>query len=242
MRSERCRTWAMSSSSSTTSTRAGRASIRQMVGPLALAAGRFQPTFSEGSRSMATRSRTQPTRKKAPARAGGRRPPARAGGGRGKASRGGGLPPLQQHHLDLLGLGLVAVAVFFAFVIWLRWDGGAVGDASVQGFRWLVGGVHVAAPFAIMAAGAILLLRPVLPAVRPIRAGTVCLFAALELGLAAGTFGLGPGGAHPEIFDVAYAKAHGGMVGEALYWATSSALGTVGAHIVCVFLFLAAAL
>src|SRR3954452_6961638 len=197
MRSERCRTCAMSSSSSTTSTRAGRTSMRMMVSPVPARPGRFQPTFSEGSRSMATRSRTQSTRRKAPPRAGGKRPPARAGSTRRRPGRRGGLPPLEQRHADLLGLGLIAVAVFFAFVIWLGWDGGAVGDAAVEGFRWLVGGAHVAAPFVIMAAGALLVLRPVLPAVRPIRAGTVCLVAAVELGLSAGTFGLGPGGAHP---------------------------------------------
>ena len=30
-----------------------------------------------------------------------------------------------------------------------------------------------------------------------------------------------------------WVRPHGGMVGEALYWGTSTALGTVGAHIVC---------
>src|SRR4051812_6997001 len=227
----------MSSSSSTTSTRAGRASMNQMVGGLYAAPGRFHVPFSEGSRAMATRSRTQTTRKKPPARAGAKRPAAK----RGKPSNGG-LPLLEQRHLDLIGLALVALAVFFAFVVWLRWDGGVAGSEAVGGLKWLVGGVHVVAPVALMAAGAILVLRPVLPAVRPIRAGTLCLFAALELGLSAGTFGMGPGGQHLRTFDVPYAKEHGGMVGEALFAGVSTLLGTVGAHIVCVFLFLAAAL
>src|SRR4051812_12215913 len=227
----------MSSSSSTTSTRAGRASMNQMVGGLYAAPGRFHVPFSEGSRAMATRSRTQTTRKKPPARAGAKRPAAK----RGKPSNGG-LPLLEQRHLDLIGLALVALAVFFAFVVWLRWDGGVAGSEAVSGLKWLVGGVHVVAPVALMAAGAILVLKPVLPAVRPIRAGTLCLFAALELGLTAGTFGMGPGGQHVRNFDVPFAKAHGGMVGEALFAGISAALGSVGAHIVCVFLFLAAAL
>src|SRR3954454_16525704 len=201
-----------------------------MVGGLYPAPGRFHVPFSEGSRAMATRSRTQPPRKKPPARAGAKRPPAKRGTSRGP----GGLPLLEQRHLDLIGLGLVAVAVFFAFVIWLHWDGGVIGSEAVQGLKWVVGAVHVVAPVALMAAGAILVLRPVLPAVRPIRAGTLCLFAALELGLSAGTFGLGPGGAHLRTFDVAYAREHGGMVGEALFAGVSTLLGTVGAHIVCV--------
>src|SRR3954452_6841093 len=156
-----------------------------MVGGLYPAPGRFHVPFSEGSRAMATRSRTQTTRKKPPARAGARRPAAKR-----RKRAGGGLPAIEQRHLDLIGLGLVAVAVFFAFVIWLHWDGGVIGSEAVQGLKWVVGAVHVAAPVALMAAGAILVLRPVLPAVRSIRAGTLCLFAALKLGLSAGTFGL----------------------------------------------------
>ena len=43
--------------------------------------------------------------------------------------------------------------------------------------------------------GGALLLRPVLPALRPLRAGAICLFAAVTLALAAGTLGVssGPG-------------------------------------------------
>jgi S-DNA-T family DNA segregation ATPase FtsK/SpoIIIE len=189
---------------------------------------------------MATRSRAQTTRKKAPAKrapAKGR-PPAKR---KPKPKAGAGFR-LEQHHTDLIGLGLVAVAVFFAFVIWLRWDGGRVGEGAVDGLKWLVGGVHIAAPVVTMAAGALLVLKPVLPAWRPIRAGTLCLFAGLALGLTAGTFGMGPGGEHVRNFDPDFAASHGGMVGEALFALISTALGTVGAHIVCVFLFAAALL
>src|SRR3954447_20208431 len=219
----------MSSSSSTTSTRAGRASIALMVGAAIRLTRRFQGLFSEGSRAMATRSRAHTTRRKPPPK---RRPAAKK-----RAS-----PRLERHHLDLIGLGLVAFAVFLAFVIWLRWDGGEVGTAVVDGCRWLVGAVHVVAPVAAMTAGALLVLRPVLPAMRPVRAGTLCLLAGLLLGLTAGTLGMGPGGHHLRNFDVAYAKTHGGMAGEALFAAVSAAFGTVGAHIVTVFLFVAAAL
>jgi DNA segregation ATPase FtsK/SpoIIIE, S-DNA-T family len=187
---------------------------------------------------MATRSTRAPTtRKKAPAKRGAaaRRKPAKRRKGRG------GLH-LEQHHTDLIGLALIAAAVFFAFVIWLHWDGGQVGEGAVSGLKWLVGEVHVVAPVVTMAGGALLVLKPVLPAWRPLRAGTLCLFGALTLGLTAGTFGLGPGGEHVRGFDPAFAKAHGGMVGEALFTVISGALGVVGAHIVCVFLFLAAVL
>ncbi len=171
-----------------------------------------------------------------------RRPPPKKKGKPAKRRAPSGLPRLEQRHRDLIGLGLVAVAVFFAFVIWLRWDGGSAGKGAVDGLRWLVGGVHVVVPFVLLGAGGWLVLQPVLPAVRPLRTGLVSLFLALELGLAAGTLGLGPGGIRLHAFDVAYAKQHGGMIGEALHEGISLLLGGVGAHIVAVFAFAAAVL
>src|SRR4051812_41949623 len=153
-----------------------------------------------------------------------------------------GLPRLERRHLDLIGLGLVALAVFLAFLIYLDWDGGTAGEGAVEGLRWLVGAAHYLVPPALMATGAVLVLRPVLPAIRPFRAGGLCLFAALSLALAAGTFGLGPFGERVRFWDPAFVKPRGGMVGEGLYWATSSLVGHVGAHIAAIFLFLAAVL
>jgi S-DNA-T family DNA segregation ATPase FtsK/SpoIIIE len=152
------------------------------------------------------------------------------------------LPELQQRHLDLVGLGLVAAAVFLGFVIYREWDGGRAGEWAVDGLRWLVGDVHYAAPVAMLAAGAVLILRPILPSVRPFRSGALCLLAALTLGLTAGTLGIGPGGTHPEFWEPEWVKPRGGMVGEALFWGVSKALGSLGAHIVALFLFLAGVL
>src|ERR671916_1987800 len=100
------------------------------------------------------------------------------------------LPQLEQRQLDLIGLGLVAAAVFFAFLIYLRWDGGEAGGWAVDGLRRLIGAVHYGVPVALLAAGAILVLRPILPSMRPFRAGGLCLFVAFALGLAAGALGL----------------------------------------------------
>src|SRR5262245_31660910 len=151
------------------------------------------------------------------------------------------MPQLEQRQLDLIGLALVAAAIFFAFLIYLGWDGGSAGGWAVDGLRRLVGAVHYGVPVALLAAGAILVLRPMLPAVRPFRSGGLCLFGALCLGLAAGTFGLGPGGSEVR-WDPEWIRPRGGIVGEGLYWGASTALGTVGAHIVAVFMFLAAVL
>jgi DNA segregation ATPase FtsK/SpoIIIE, S-DNA-T family len=151
------------------------------------------------------------------------------------------MPQLDQRQLDLLGLALVAAGIFFGSLIYLSWNGGEGGTRAVNGLRQLVGAVHYGVPVAFVAAGAILVLRPMLPAVQPFRAGGLCLFAGLTLGLAAGTLGLGPGGG-PVHWDAEWVRPRGGVLGEALYWASSTALGNVGAHIVAVFLFLAAVL
>jgi DNA segregation ATPase FtsK/SpoIIIE, S-DNA-T family len=151
------------------------------------------------------------------------------------------VPQLEQRHLDLVGLAFVAAAVFFAFLIYLGWDGGQAGEWAVDRLRRLVGAAHYGVPVALMAAGAILVLRPMLPSVRPFRSGGLSLFAAFALGLAAGTLGLGPGGDAVH-WDPEWVRPRGGLAGEALYWGASTALGTVGAHIVAVFLFVAAVL
>lgn len=152
------------------------------------------------------------------------------------------LPEIQERHIDLFGLGLVAAAVFLGFVIYRDWDGGRAGEAAVDGLRWLVGDVHYAVPPALLLAGVVIVLRAVVPSVRPFRSGAICLLAALALGLAAGTFGLGPAGERQEYWDPAWVKPRGGMAGEALYWGVSKALGSLGAHVVALFLFVAGVL
>src|SRR4051794_37461586 len=152
------------------------------------------------------------------------------------------LPVLEQHHLDLLGLALVALSIFLGFVLYGDGAGGRAGSALIDGLGWAVGEVRYLAPVAFAAAGAILVLRPVLPAVRPFRSGALCLFAALTLALAAGTLGLGPGSGGAISWERAFVSERGGLAGEGLYWASSTLLGSVGAHIIAIFLFLAAVL
>ncbi len=146
------------------------------------------------------------------------------------------VPLLSQRHLDLIGLGLVAIGIFLAFPVYLGWDGGFVGRAATDGLAYAIGEVALAAPVAIVLAGALFVLRPVLPAVRPFRSGALCLFMALTLALAAGTFGLGPPGTRSEYFDASFFQPRGGIVGDALLYATATALSTIGSHILAVFL------
>ncbi len=152
------------------------------------------------------------------------------------------VPLLEQRHLDLIGLGLVALGVFLAFPIYLGWDGGAAGQAVTRATAYLVGQVGYGVPAAIVGGGALLVLRPVLPAVRPFRAGAICLFGALTLAFAAGTFGLGPPGHRSAYWDAPFFEARGGIVGDALLYAVATALSTIGAHILAVFLFVAGVL
>jgi S-DNA-T family DNA segregation ATPase FtsK/SpoIIIE len=152
------------------------------------------------------------------------------------------LPALSQRQVDLIGLGLIALGVFLATVLYFHWEGGKVGAGMADGLRFAFGAVAYVVPVAVIAAGAILVLRPVLPTTRPFVPGALCLFAALTLALAAGTFGLGPDGVRHGFWHQAWFDTRGGGLGEAELWLTSTLLGMVGAHIVALFLFLAAVL
>jgi DNA segregation ATPase FtsK/SpoIIIE, S-DNA-T family len=146
------------------------------------------------------------------------------------------LPVLEQRHLDLIGLGLVAVGVFLAFPLYLGWEGGEAGQAIVDGLTWAIGRVAWATPVALVAAGALLVMRPALPAgVRPFRAGALCLLASACLGLAVGTLGFGPGEGTP-------VAERGGHLGQVMADGATRLFSEVGAHILAVFLFCAALL
>ena len=68
------------------------------------------------------------------------------------------------------------LGVFLAFPLYLRLGRRRRrARRSSTGCAWAVGAVAYAAPVALVAAGALLVLRPVLPAVRPFRAGALCL-------------------------------------------------------------------
>src|SRR5215213_1325100 len=134
-----------------------------------------------------------PTKRKSPPR-------------RKKRARRGGLPRLEQRHWDLIGLGFVAFAVFLGFVLYRGRDGGDLGEKTVDGLTWLLGDIAYAVPIALVASGAILVLRPVLPAVRPFRSGGLCLLAAGLLWL-----GADDGGRVGELVEENVARLVGGF-------------------------------
>jgi DNA segregation ATPase FtsK/SpoIIIE, S-DNA-T family len=145
----------------------------------------------------------------------------------------------EQRHADVLGLGLVAFGVFLTVILYTGSDGGQGGRAIATGLAWLLGEIRYAGPPTAVGLGAVLVLRPVLPSVRPLRTGTILLFSSLTLALAADTLGIGPAGARHGYWQAGFFEHHGGILGEAEFWAAAHVVGQSGADILAVFLALA---
>ena len=103
------------------------------------------------------------------------------------------LPVLEPHHFDIIGLALIAVGMFLGGVAYLGWAGGALGSGAVTAVRFVFGALGYAVPAALVAGGALVLMRELRPPARPMRTGVMCLTASVTLALAAGTLGIGPG-------------------------------------------------
>ncbi len=208
-------------------------------------AGRRQPGRNGGLRVEATGSdmaAASKPRRKPPSKAQSKRkaPPPRAR--RSLLASRPSLPSLalEPHHVDILALALVAVGIFLGGVAYLHWAGGALGHGAITATRYVFGALGYAVPAALMIAGGLILMRELRPPTRPLRAGLLCLTAALTLALAAGTLGLGPGAAPARDFWHASAfEARGGVVGQAELWAGSHLLSRLGADILAVFLLVA---
>ncbi len=149
---------------------------------------------------------------------------------------------LDQRQRDVLGLALVAAGVFMGFIFYGGWNGGRAGHGLAVALGWTLGRARALTPVALFLGGGALLLRPVLPALRPLRAGALCVFGAVTLALAAGMLGLSSGergdraGAGP--WTSAHLQSHGGVAGEALYQAAHRLVQSVGVDILAVFLLL----
>jgi DNA segregation ATPase FtsK/SpoIIIE, S-DNA-T family len=169
-------------------------------------------------------------RKRKPARAARRR-----GAPRGR-SRERPSGELVQRRLDLAGLGCIALAVYLGYVLYLGWNGGAVGNGSQTALDYAVGAAAIVVPVAFGLTGLGLILRPLLPSPRSVAVGVVAIACGLLLALAAQTAGLGPEGVRKGLFDPAFFPHHGGGLGEVLYWATTTLFQRIGAHIIAVLL------
>src|SRR5919109_811819 len=119
-------------------------------------------------------------------------------------------PRSEQHH-ELSGLGLVALGVFLASMLYLGWSGGMVGGWVAEAFTATVGVGAYAAPVVFVTVGALMVARSALVDVRPFRTGMIVT----GLGLLA-----------------ALGSAHGGAFGGGLERLFGALIGTTGTTIV----------
>jgi S-DNA-T family DNA segregation ATPase FtsK/SpoIIIE len=109
-----------------------------------------------------------------------------------------------EQHLELTGLGLLALGAFLASILYLGWSGGMVGGWIADAFTTTIGDAAYVAPVAFVAVGALMVARSALVDVRPFRTGIVVT----SFGLL-GTLGSAHGGA----FGRGFQKLFGLLVG-----------------------------
>jgi len=110
------------------------------------------------------------------------------------------------HHPELIGLGLTAVGLFLATLVYLGWEGGRAGGWITDGLWALVGGAGYLLPAALVIVGTLMLGRSAIVELRPFRTGLVVTALGLMLVL---------GG-------------HGGYVGQALDEVVGTLVGHTG--------------
>ncbi len=132
---------------------------------------------------------------------------------------------------ELVGLGLVALAIFLGVTLFLGFGIGPVGGWLEDGLRLLIGRAVALAPLVLIAVGVALILDHPLASSPPLRLGAALGAAALLIALAGGVFGLG-GIERDEWFSRDVVSERGGYLGELGYWATSSTVGDIGTGII----------
>jgi S-DNA-T family DNA segregation ATPase FtsK/SpoIIIE len=75
------------------------------------------------------------------------------------------------HHPELIGLGLTAVGLFLATLVYLGWEGGRAGGWITDGLWTLVGGAGYLLPAALVIVGTLMLGRSAIVELRPFRTG-----------------------------------------------------------------------
>ncbi len=153
-----------------------------------------------------------------------------------------GLPELNQRQRDLLGLCLVALALFIAFPLYSGGDAGIGGQQFVAALRWALGQVAYLVPPMLAISGLVLILRPVVSLPRTLRIGALALIVGATLALAAGTLGLGVNSARSVALDPALFGERGGAFGDVVYYATGTLVGAVGSHILALLALIAGVL
>jgi DNA segregation ATPase FtsK/SpoIIIE, S-DNA-T family len=119
--------------------------------------------------------------------------------------------PKSQQHLELTGLGLVALGIFLVSVLYLGWSGGMVGGWIADGFTGAIGAAAYVAPVALLTVGGLMVGRSALVDVRPFRTGLIVT-----------SFGL----------LTALGSTHGGAFGRGLEKVFGTLLGATGTTLV----------
>src|SRR5438094_1732633 len=110
-----------------------------------------------------------------------------------KRTRKGGKVKSEQH-LELIGLGLLALGAFLASILYLGWSGGMVGGGIADVFTGGFGAAAYVAPTLFVIVGALMVARSALVDVRPFRTGLLVTSFGLLAALGAnhgGTVGRG---------------------------------------------------
>ena len=126
-----------------------------------------------------------------------------------------------RQHPELVGLGLLALGLFLAVVLWLEWDGGIVGGKIDTGLDTFIGAARLALPLFLAVVGGLLVARTELVDMRPFRTGLI-------------TLGVG-------VMTV-LGEERGGAIGRGLDTIFSRLLGETGTTILGVFLVVAGAI
>ncbi len=143
----------------------------------------------------------------------------------------------EPHHLDILGLALVALGVFLGGVGYLGWPGGVLGRDAMSAARLALGILGYTVPALLAVTGVVVLFRELRPPIPPIRGGVTCLAAALTLAMAAGTLGVGPGeAAGGQYWQPSALRLRGGLIGQGELWASSHLVAHIGTDILALFL------
>jgi DNA segregation ATPase FtsK/SpoIIIE, S-DNA-T family len=116
-----------------------------------------------------------------------------------------------EQHLELIGLGLLALGAFLVSVLYLGWSGGMVGGAIADGFTGAIGAAAYVAPIAFVTVGALMVARSALVDVSPFRTGLLIT-----------TFGL----------LATLGAAHGGAIGRGLDRLFGVLVGPTGTTII----------
>jgi DNA segregation ATPase FtsK/SpoIIIE, S-DNA-T family len=116
-----------------------------------------------------------------------------------------------QQHTELIGLGLVALGLFLATILYLGWSGGMVGGWIADAFTSAIGAAAWIAPVAFLTIGGLMVARSELVDVSPFRTGLVVT-----------SFGL----------LAALGASHGGAIGRGIEGMFGLLIGSTGTAIV----------